>query len=290
VSPWFVASGLVAGLGCWLAISELWPAAPNLRAALDRLDGGGIAAVPQLGTGLAGWLGIRIATAAPWLPVPVADLRLLGQTSSEWLARKVVLGVAGLSAAPVVAGLLVISGSAAAWTIPAGAMLAAGAAMFFVPDIATRVTAAHRRTDFRYALTSYLDLVALERGAGAGPTEALEAAAEVGKGWAFARIAASLDQARKASRPPWEGLAQLAADVGIDELADIANIAEVAGHEGARILGTLSARAESMRVEALATARARSSARSTTMVLPIAMLASGFLVLLIFPDFYRLFG
>jgi Type II secretion system (T2SS), protein F len=290
VNPWVVPSGLVAGIGCWLAISELWPAASNLRAALDRLDGGGTAAVPELGTGLARWLGIRVATAAPWLPVPVADLSLLGQSASDWFARKVVLGVAGLSIAPVVAGLLAISGSSAAWMIPVGGTLAAGTAMFFVPDFATRVTAAHRRTDFRYALTSYLDLVALERGSGAGPTEALEAAAEVGEGWAFARIAGSLDQARKASRPPWDGLAQLAADTGIDELADVADIAEVAGQEGARILGTLSARAESMRVEALAAVRARASARSTTMVLPIAMLAAGFLVLLIFPDFYRLFG
>jgi hypothetical protein len=70
----------------------------------------------------------------------------------------------------------------------------------------------------------------------------------------------------------------------------VADIAEVAGQEGAGILDTLSARAESMRVEALAAARARSSSRSTSMVLPIAMLSGGFLVLLIFPDFYRLFG
>ena len=295
MTSWVVTSGLIAGLGCWLAISELWPAGPSLRAALDRLDGSGIAAAPesgagQAGIGLAGWLGLRVATAAPWLPVPAADLRLLGQSASEWLARKVVLAVAGLSVAPVVAGLLIISGSFAAWTIPVGGTFAAGAALFFVPDIVTRVTAANRRTDFRYALTSYLDLVTLERGAGAGPTEALEAAAEVGKGWAFALIAASLDQARGASRPPWDGLAQLAADTGIVELADVADIAGVAGEEGARILDTLSARAESMRVEALAAARARSSSRSTTMVLPIAMLSGGFLVLLIFPDLYRLFG
>ena len=62
------------------------------------------------------------------------------------------------------------------------------------------------------------------------------------------------------------------------------------GQEGARILETLSARAESMRAQALAETKAQAGARSTTMVLPIALLAGGFLVLLIFPDFYRLFG
>ncbi len=170
------------------------------------------------------------------------------------------------------------------------ASLALGLALFFAPDLVTRVNAAEKRRDFRHALTSYLDLVALERGAGAAPTEALEAAADVGGGWAFERIAAALDEARKASRPPWDGLAKLAADTGIPELSDLAEIAGIAGNEGARILETLAARAESMRTEALAATKAQAGSRSTTMVLPIAMLAAGFLVLLIFPDFYRIFG
>ena len=45
-----------------------------------------------------------------------------------------------------------------------------------------------------------------------------------------------------------------------------------------------------MRAEALAAARARAGARSTTMVVPIALLSAGFLVLLIFPILYRTFG
>lgn len=290
MSPWVLGSGLLAGLGCWLAASELWPAGPNLRAALDRLNGSDPAGGPDPGTGLAVRLGLRLESAAPWLPVPAADLRLLDQNTSDWLATKVAVGAAGLAVMPVATGLMALMGTPVTWTLPVGASLAVGAVLFFVPDLVTRVTATSRRTDFRYALTSYLDLVALERRAGAGPTDALEAAAEVGKGWAFTRIAAALEQARRASRPPWDGLARLAADTGIDELADVADIAAVAGEEGARILDTLSARAESMRAQALAATRARSSARSTTMVLPIALLAGGFLVLLIFPDFYRLFG
>ncbi len=287
MSPWLFAGGLFAGLGCWLVVSELIPAGPSLRAAIDRLDSGGGA--DDLDPFLLR-LGRRLATAAPWLPVPTADLRLLGQDPAAWLASKVSFGVIGLALVPVLSALVVLGGHQLPWTIPVGGTLALGSAMFFLPDLATRVNAKQKRADFRHALTSYLELVALERGAGAAPTEALEAAAEVGRGWAFERIGTALDQARKASRPPWDGLALLADEIGIAELGDLAEIAGVAGQEGARILETLGARAESMRSQALAATKAQAGARSTTMVLPIALLAGGFLVLLIFPDFYRLFG
>ena len=251
MSSWVVASGLLAGLGCWLAISELVAGCPEPAGRLDRLDGCGIDGRP----GGWHWSGLLAR-------IPRRDRRAVaagsgGRPTAAWRERERLArqkGRLGRGWAVSRANRRWFARRqwhSAAWATSVGGTLAAGTAMFFMPDIVTRVTAANRRADFRYALTSYLDLVALERGAGAGPTEALEAAAEIGKGWAFARIAASLGQARRASKPPWDGLAQLAAEIGIDELADVADIAGVAGQEGARILDTLSARAESMRVEAL---------------------------------------
>jgi Flp pilus assembly protein TadB len=283
---WIVLSGLLIGLGAALLVRELVPAGPSLRAAIGRLEARSDTVRPSRSRELAHSLGDFL----PWLPVPAADLRLLGQDTEDWLASKVVLGLGGLIAVPVLSALLALSGHSLPWTIPVGGALAVGLALFLAPDLVTRVNAAEKRRDFRHALTSYLDLVALERGAGAAPTEALEAAAEVGGGWAFERIAAALDEARKASRPPWDGLARLAAETGITELADLADIAGIAGNEGAKILDTLNSRAESMRAEALAHTKGQAGARSTTMVVPIAMLAAGFLLLLVFPDFYRIFG
>ena len=259
-----------------------------MQAALDRLESGSERADDS--ATLRVRLGLSLAAAAPWVPVPATDLRLLGQDPAEWLAAKVSYAVLGLALVPGLSAALGLAGRSLPWTVPAGATLAIGTALFCLPDLVTRLNAKERRADFRHALSSYLDLVALERGAGAGPTEALEAAAEIGGGWAFERIGAALDEARKASRPPWDGLARLAAEIGVSELSDLAEIAGVAGQEGARILATLNARAESMRAQALAATKAQAGARSTTMVLPIALLAGGFLVLLIFPDFYRLFG
>jgi len=287
MSVWLIAAGVLTGLGCWLVVSELVPAGPSLLAAIDRLESGGS---PDGRMSLPVRLGRQLAAATPWLHVPVQDLRLLGQDPAAWLARKVSLGFAGLAGVPVLSALLALGGLSLRWTISAGTAIALATGLFFIPDVVTRVSARAKRTDFRHALTSYIDLVALVRGAGAAPTEALESAAEVGRGWAFERIGDALSSSRKASLQPWDGLASLAEEIGISELADLAEIAGVAGQEGARILDTLSARAESMRAQALAAAKSQAGARSTTMVLPIALLAGGFLVLLIFPDFYRLFG
>ncbi len=310
MSFWAIFAGVLCGLGAWLAVSELIPARPSLGAALGRLDGTGGPSTGGPSTGglstgglstggtplakaadtAAKRLAGSLAAAAPWLPIPVADLRLVGQTVNGWLASKIAFGLLGLVLPPVLTVMAELAGHNLPWTVPVGGSIALATGLFFVPDLVTRVNAAEKRVSFRHALTSYLDLVALERGAGAAPTEALEAAAEIGEGWPFERIAAALDNARRASLPPWQGLALLAAETGVPELADLAEIAGLAGQEGARILDTLAARAESMRAQALAATRAQAGARSTTMVLPIAMLAGGFLLLLIFPDFYRLFG
>src|SRR5260221_3737107 len=111
------------------------------------------------------------------------------------------------------------------WSIPAVFSVLLGGAMFFAPDLVTRVNAAERRTDFRYALTSYLDLVVLERGAGAGPTEALEAGARIGGGSGFGRIEAALHAARQDGPPPSGGLGALVRPAGISGLSHLPGIA-----------------------------------------------------------------
>ena len=292
MSLWVPAAGILVGLGIFLIVRELLPAAIRLDAALARLDPGVGERDPagQRPRSAPRRAAAGIGRAMPWLPVPDTDLALLGQDREGFLASKVICGLVGLATIPVLDAGLALGGSRLPAAVPAVASLAFGVLLFFAPDLVIRVNAAEKRADFRHALTSYLDLVALERGAGAGPTEALEAAAEIGQGWAFQRVAAALDQARRSVAPPWTALAALAAETGVSELADLADIAEVAGHEGARILETLAARAASMRAEALAADRARAGARSTTMVVPIALLGAGFLLLLVFPVVYRTLG
>lgn len=260
MSGWATVAGILAGLGVFLVVRELIPARSRLDAALARLDPGAardLASDAAAGRTPSRRLARRLAVATPWLPVPSADLALLGEDRETWLASKIVCGLLGLAVVPILAALLALGGARVPLAVPVIASLALGGCLFFAPDLVTRVNAAERRDDFRHALTSYLDLVALERGAGAGPTDALEAAADIGGGWAFQRIGAALDQARRSGAAPWTALAAMAGETGVNELADLADIAEVAGQEGARILETLSARAASMRAQALAADRGK---------------------------------
>jgi Flp pilus assembly protein TadB len=287
-----VASGAFVGLGFFLVLRELVPAGPRLDAALARLTAGSYESSRRPATDrptgrLA--LGLQLRSAAPWLPVPVTDLALLGQEQGTWLASKIGCGLAGAILPPVLYALAVLAGTRLEWSIPVVVSLGLGAALFFAPDLVTRVNAAEKRADFLNALSSYLDLVSLERGAGAGPTDALEAAAQIGGGWAFERIGLALDAARAIGRPPWEGLADLGRETGIAHLESLADIAGLAGEEGGRVMDTLIALAESMRTEARAATRAKAASRSATMVVPIALLAMGFLLLLAFPILYRSF-
>jgi len=290
VNAWVVVIGALVGLGVFVAVSELIPAGARVDAALERLSQpGGPPGTSAPQVSLTYGLGQRLADVVPWLPVPSADLALLGQDRAAWLASKVTCGLIGLAAPAIFAVLLALGGNASSWPVPLVVALALGIGLFFAPDLVTRSNAAEKRYDFRHALGSYLDLVSLERGAGAGPTEALEAAAEIGGGWAFQRIGAALEGARRVGAAPWTALANLAAETGVPELADLADIAAVAGQEGARILDTLAARAASMRAQAMSADRAKAGSRGTTMVVPIALLAVGFLLLLIFPILYRTF-
>ncbi len=285
-----VAAGGLIGLGFFLVLRELVPAAARLDAALARLGAGHneLAQRPtQDRESNRVRLGRQVRSAVPWLPVPVTDLALLGQGQDTWLASKITCGLVGVALPPLLYAVASAAGVRLAWSIPVVVSLGFGVVLFFAPDLVTRVNAAEKHADFLYALSSYLDLVSLERGAGAGPSEALEVAAQIGGGWAFERIALALDAARAIGRPPWAGLADLGRETGIPDLESLANVAEVAGEEGGRVMDTLIALAESMRTKLRAATRARAASQSTTMVVPIALLAIGFLLLLAFPILYR---
>jgi Flp pilus assembly protein TadB len=290
MTPWLIGAGALAGLGVFLVIAELRPAPPRLDAALARIESAGPrrpAGRPSLETVIGAWLASRL-TRPGGLAVPRADLALLGRTPEKFLVHKLAAAAAGLVSFALVSALLALDGISLPWELPAAASLAAGAGMFFFPDYDVRAEGARRRRDFTYAWISYLQMVRLARTAGAGTNEALEYAAQIGDGWAFARIAAVLEQARHAHEPPWDRLAALGAEIGVPEVSELAATAQIAGSEGTKIAATLAAKTESLRGQMLADTRARANSRTTTMIVPLTLLGLGFVLLMAFPAFYTL--
>lgn len=284
-----IAAGCLIGVGLVLVVMEVRPAPPRLSTALNRLEGAEQVEVlswrNQPGAWLAGRLpgGVRFGT-------PLADLDLVGVSADTFALKRIgylVLGLAVPSLLNLVAGLA--AGGALPWPVPAGAGVVLGVLFALTPDLAVRRQATELRREFRAALSTYLDLVALERAAGAGSSEALHAPADVCSGWVFAWINEVLQHAKSAGEQPWHGLAELGHQVGVAELTELADIAEDAGAVGASVLPTLLAKANSMRTTALADARARANSRTSEMPVAIAMSTGGFLLLVCFPAIYRLF-
>ncbi|GLY80550.1 hypothetical protein [Actinoallomurus iriomotensis] len=286
-------AGILAALGLITIARELRPAPPRLDVALARLQPTRLhpsepVSTRGMGERVGGWLAERWARPAGMLAVPRTDLALLDRSVERFMLDKLTLLLAGLLIPTVTAGLLALMGAALPWTIPALASLLLAAGLTFLPDLNVRSAARQRRRDFRYAFAAYLQLVVLEREAGAALNTALEGPVTIAGTWPFRRIAAALARARRGQDPPWQALAELGQQLGVHDLVDLAHTAQIAGTEGAKIHDVLTAKITAMRHEASATTRTEANSRTTAMWVPTSLLMLGFVVLVGYPFFSRL--
>jgi hypothetical protein len=294
VTTWQVLlAGALIGAGLTVVVAGLVPTHPDLRAALARLDpatAGDVVWAPA---------GHGFVHAARTRVIPrlveglglrrfAADLHMVDQTPEALAARKVGYALLGLAFPAVMALLLAAAGVRAPLAFPAVLALAGAAALFFTPDVDLRRRASRARVDMRRATCVYLELVALERAADSGATEALERAATVGQSREFARIRDALLTAEVTGKPAWSGLHDLAKATGVTELGDLADIMRLSGQDGAAVYGTLRARATSLRTQLLTATAAEANAASEHMTVPVALLGVAFMALIGYPAFARI--
>ena len=287
-----LAGGLTGGGLAVLTAALLPPGPPDLPTALARLSGSSPPPGP-VHRGLTGRVGRVCSRLAGRLPrrgpltVPAADLRLLGQPVDRYTTVQAGLLLAGLAAGPAGWALLALAGAGPPPAVPGVVGPAAAAVLVTAHRAAVRARASRARADFRRALSAYLDLVALERAGRGSPIEALEAAAEVGHGWAFTPIRERLRLAARSGASPYRALGDLADEVGVAELRDLADITAVAA-DGAAVYATLLAGSRSLRHAVLADDRAAANAASERLVFPVLLLGAGFLLLLFYPAVARI--
>jgi Flp pilus assembly protein TadB len=218
------------------------------------------------------------------------DLRITGRTVERHAVDKAAAAVAGLGTPLVMAAVVRAGGASLPIGLVTVAALGFGVAGFFLPDVLLRDAARSRRAAFATALSAYLDLVNVLLAGSAGTETALVAAAEAGDGWAFAELRAVLVRADATRRSPWDAFAGLGAELGVNELQELAASVRLAGEQGARIRSSLAAKAASLRGQQLARAEASAQAASERMAVPNVLMFLGFLAFAGYPAIASIIG
>jgi Flp pilus assembly protein TadB len=218
----------------------------------------------------------------------VKNLALLGLGPGQFVLKKMAFAALGLLC-PVIATIpWIVAGVGLPFYVPAGVGLLVAGLLFITPDLAVRDQARRAREEFAHALSAYLDLVALKRAADAGPAEALERAAAVGRGWPFLFLQGALRRARLEKIPPYQALSELADEYDLPVLADVADIMRGSATDGAAVYAALRARTAALNTELLADQAAEANAASEQMTAPGALLAVLVMLLMAFPAVIRM--
>ncbi|MFI1508203.1 type II secretion system F family protein [Streptomyces sp. NPDC020597] len=285
-----IASGGTVGAGLALLVREFLRPQPALGAALARSAPAALTMPePELDREEAWgrWLLGRLER-LPGVRIPTTDLALIGQGPGQFMLKKTALAALGLLC-PVIATIpWIVAGVSLPFYIPAGVGLIIAGLLFITPDLAVRDQARRARQEFAHALSAYLDLVALKRAADAGPAEALEKAAEVGRGWPFLYLQGALRRARLEKIPPYQALTELSAEYGLPVLDDLADIMRGSATEGAAVYKALRARSTALTTELLADQATEANTASEKMTAPGALLAVLVMLLMAFPAVIRM--
>ncbi|ASW57336.1 type II secretion system F family protein [Plantactinospora sp. KBS50] len=278
-----VGGGGTAGLGVFVLVREYMPAVPALGPALRRLHQPG-AGAPAGRPSRTEWL----TGASRWLRPPARDLALLDRTPEQYTLSVLLSALAGL----VLPGLAGTAMSALGFTPPLVVPVAAGLglAVLFAAiahyDVIAKADRARR--EFRRAVCTYLDLVALQLSAAHGPVQALERAAAVCDGWVYERIREALRIAQLQMHSPWEELRELADRIAVPELSDVGAIMQSSGAEGAQVHETLRQRADSLRDQIRTDNLARAEAVTARLDVPGALLVFVLMGFVLYPFVSRI--
>jgi hypothetical protein len=209
-----------------------------------------------------------------WWRIPTADIAVLRQNALSFTRRRLAAAGVGLLATTALAvqvlpvpqlPIAVVAGAAAGWLL-AGRIVAR--------------KAMGARAEFVVGIAVLCDLTAQERDAGRAPVQAIAEAASVADGWVSSMVRARLRSAQRLGRSPWQALTELAEQIQVREVTDLAEIIATA-NDGAAISKALRDKATALRTTAIQTDTATANARVEWLVWPVTLLVIGMLLLML---------
>ena len=281
-----------AGVGCGvlLVIASLRSHRPSVVEALQRMsipvnvDRGTGHKASTLLTALAKAVGLEHLVTSSVR----RDLRTLDRNPDDHIARCLLSGLIMGFVPPLVAAVLALDALGVSFTVPIGLALLFALGGVALPAVSLHQEAEKRRADFKHALSAYLNLVGVNVAAGRGVEGALETAAATGQGPAFSAIRRALYRAQITGQTPWAALDALGAEIGIDELRELAATISLAGGVGAKVRESLAAKAATLRKRGLAEIRSAANAASERMAIPVVLLVIGLIVFIGYPAISRI--
>ncbi len=292
-----IISGVLLGLAVDAIVAAFLPQPIRLADALALLDPeqlpdaarpAGILIGPDPGwadrLGVWGYRRLRV----PLTGATMQALSMSGRPIADFVAEKLLLALIGLTTPLMLAGTWIALGGGVSM-VPLGLSLACALAGFLLPDIRLRRSAPMLKADAGQALSTFFDLVTLERLANASAAQALQAAANLSDHPLFLKIRTALDRARLQQRPPWQELKALARQIDLPEIADVADVMRL-DEQGASLSHALTARVAEIRDAHLTrekiAAQTVSESMTVWMVVPTMIFGLIFLV----PPMLRLAG
>lgn len=291
----------VAGFGVFLVLREFAPSHTELDTAMGNLSPGNLLARPDEPTRpsdhrdrVGAYVERRLAN-LPGVTTPTADLDLLRSLSEEdpmpslgesvrrFYWEKVLWAFTGL-ALPATSGVVLsVIGMPAPFGLPFISALFLAVVFWSVPGRRVKTRAADARLAFAQAAVSYIRLVTINRVGQVGLITSMHEAALVSDGWMFRRIRQSLLRAQYTGQPAWDALEELAEQIEVPQLLEIADITRLAGESGAAVLESLTARSASMRDRLLTAEHTAAVRNSTALSVPVTALVGLFMAALLIP-------
>lgn len=284
---------LVAAAGLVLLIRPLLPVQPRLDAALDRMQ----AQAPALSSrdqraqsailklGRLAWRHLpRILAPSP------KDLHITGTDPAQHVGKKALFALCGLGVVSFIVSLWALVGLHLPFTASAGAALTLGIVGFILPDFSLRNQAAKARLEAARASVTYLLLSSISRASGAGIDETMHITATSFDNPAYIRLRDVLRRTRWSGTSPWVALQEEGRRTGVPETTEVGDIMRLAGEADAAVTDTLRARSKSLRETLLAREIAMEKNRTSTLALPIGLIAIVFVLGVMYPPIARLIG